>query len=171
MSMSAPFAWPEVRWHSEWGLYRGRDISDHRVVDGGLLSNFPIDLFVSSDENIDEMMGSDSKSENVIGLLIDENIIAPGIDGPLKGPASPSKGVLENLDLLQESIWRIQGLTDTVLRGHDSTSLAAYHDLVCHLPAKYVGTLDFDMPAERTKALVEAGDAAMEAFLTARSAG
>jgi NTE family protein len=169
MSMGAPFAWPEVRWKPEWGIYRGRSLEDHRVVDGGLLSNFPIDLFVSSDENIDEIMGSNSSSTNVIGLLIDETIIAPGIDGPLKGPASSSKGLLENLDLLQESIWRIQGLTDTVLGGHDRTALAAYQDLVCHLPAKYVGTLDFDMPPERTKALVEAGDAAMEVFLKGKA--
>ncbi|MDH4099941.1 MAG: patatin-like phospholipase family protein, partial [Nitrospirota bacterium] len=47
MSMSIPFVWQEVRWQKEWGLYRGTDISGHTIVDGGVLSNFPIDLLTS----------------------------------------------------------------------------------------------------------------------------
>jgi NTE family protein len=47
MSMSCPFAWQEVVWQKDWGLYTGRDLSGHKVVDGGLLSNFPIKLFLS----------------------------------------------------------------------------------------------------------------------------
>jgi hypothetical protein len=42
--------------------------------------------------------------------------------------------------------------------------------LVCRLPAKGVGTLDFDMPAERMQALVDAGDAAMQSYLQQRVA-
>lgn len=168
MSMGAPFAWPEVIWHAEWGTYRGQDLTGHRAVDGGLLSNFPIQLFVSSDENIDEIMGENSSSENVIGLLIDETLPVPGIDAPMKH-SSAGPGLVERLDLLQESIWRIQGLTDTVLGGHDRSVLAAYEDLVCRLPAKGVGTLDFDMPAGRMNCLVAAGEAAMEAYLAKRS--
>jgi hypothetical protein len=37
------------------------------------------------------------------------------------------------------------------------------------LPAKGVGTLDFDMPAERMNALVAAGEAAMDAYLEKRN--
>jgi NTE family protein len=169
MSMGAPFAWPEVVWHSEWGTYRGRDLTDHRVVDGGLLSNFPIRLFVSSDENTDEIMGENSTSQDVIGLLIDETLEVPGIEAPMKrGSAAPS--LLERLDLVQISLWRIQGLADTALGGNDRTVLAAYGDLVCRLPAKGVGTLDFDMPKERMDKLVAAGDAAMDAYLAGRNA-
>jgi NTE family protein len=167
MSMSAPFAWPEVVWHAEWGTYRGRDLTGHRVVDGGLLSNFPIRLFISSDENIDEMMGENSASENVIGMLIDETLAVPGVEEPVKR-SSAAPGMLEHLDLLQESVWRIQGLADTVLGGNDRTVLAAYEDLVCRLPAKHIGTLDFDMPRARMDALVAAGDAAMQAYLERR---
>jgi predicted acylesterase/phospholipase RssA len=75
MSMGCPFAWPEVIWKPEWGTYRGRDINEHRVVDGGLLSNFPIGLLVSSDGNIDEIMGEGHISKHAIGLLIDENLV------------------------------------------------------------------------------------------------
>ena len=78
MSMGCPFAWQEVVWKPEWGTYRRRDLTGHRVVDGGLLSNFPIHLFVSSDENIDEIMGEGSQTEDVIGLLIDETLEVPG---------------------------------------------------------------------------------------------
>jgi len=165
MSMGCPFAWPEVTWHAEWGQYRGRDLTGHRVVDGGLLSNFPIRLFVSSDENIDEIMGENSISDQVIGLLIDETLPVPGIEEPLRDAAAPS--FIGRLDLLQQTLWRVQGLADTVLGGNDRTVLAAYEHMVCRLPAKSVGTLDFDMPEERMSALVAAGDAAMEAYLTA----
>jgi predicted acylesterase/phospholipase RssA len=168
MSMGCPFAWPEVTWHAEWGLYRGRDLTGHRVVDGGLLSNFPIRLFVSSDENIDEIMGENSISDQVIGLLIDETLPVPGIEEPLRDAAAP--GFIGRLDLLQQTLWRVQGLADTVLGGNDRTVLAAYQDMVCRLPAKGVGTLDFDMPAERMAALVTAAEAAMEAYLAARPA-
>ncbi len=165
MSMGCPFAWPEVTWHQEWGLYRGRDLTGHRVVDGGLLSNFPIRLFVSTDENIDAIMGENSISDQVIGLLIDETLPVPGIEAPMKDSDAP--GFIERLDLLQQTLWRVQGLADTVLGGHDRTVLAAYEHMVCRLPAKDIGTLDFDMPEERMAALVAAGDAAMEAYLTA----
>jgi predicted acylesterase/phospholipase RssA len=167
MSMSCPFAWPEVIWHAEWGKYLGKELTGHRVVDGGLLSNFPIRLFVSSDETIDEIMGENSASKNVIGLLIDETLPVPGIEAPVK-QGSPATGILERLDVLQESVWRIQGLADTVLGGHDRTVVEAYQHLVCRLPAKWIGTLDFDMPASRMQALVNAGDHAMETYLLGR---
>ena len=65
LSMGCPFAWQEAVWKPEWGTYRRRDLSGHHVVDGGLLSNFPIHLFVSSDENID---GSWGKARNQMML-------------------------------------------------------------------------------------------------------
>jgi NTE family protein len=169
MSMGCPFAWPEVVWHAEWGAYLGRDLTDHRVVDGGLLSNFPIRLFVSNDDIIDKIMGENSASEDVIGLLIDETLPVPGIeDGLAHSSAAP--GILERVDILQATVWRIRGLADTVLGGNDKTVLDVYQNLVCRLPAKGVGTLDFDMPAERMQALVDAGDAAMQSYLQQRVA-
>ena len=46
MSMGIPFVWKEVIWKSKWGNYRGREIPGHEVVDGGLLSNFPMRYFL-----------------------------------------------------------------------------------------------------------------------------
>jgi predicted acylesterase/phospholipase RssA len=78
MSMGCPFAWQEVIWKEEWGPYCGKDLTGNRVVDGGLLSNFPIRLFVAIDEEIDMIMGEGMQSEDVIGLLIDETLEVPG---------------------------------------------------------------------------------------------
>ena len=49
MSMSIPLVWNEVVWQSDWGQYLGRDVTGHAIVDGGLLSNFPIELFISDE--------------------------------------------------------------------------------------------------------------------------
>ena len=163
MSMGCPFAWQEVIWKPEWGSYRGKDLSGHRVVDGGLLSNFPISLFVSSDENIDEIMGEGSQSENVIGMLIDETLEVPGAgDPPDKNLAAPS--LLNRVDLIEAMVLRINGLTETVLSAHDKFLLTKYQYMVCRLPAKGVGTMEFDMAPERREAVMRAGEAAMNAF-------
>jgi hypothetical protein len=43
--------------------------------------------------------------------------------------------------------------------------LSAYQELICHLPAKGIGTLEFDMSPQRREAVRMAGEAAMETFL------
>lgn len=164
MSMSAPFAWQEVIWRKEWGSYRGRDLVDHRVVDGGLLSNFPISLFVATDNNIDEIMGEGTQSEQVIGLLIDEALEVPGAgDPPTQSLSAP--GFLNQIDLVEAMMVRIHGLAETVLSAHDKAMLSTYQSLICHLPAKGIGTLEFGMVPARMEAVKRAGEIAMEAFL------
>lgn len=163
MSMGCPFAWQEVIWKPEWGAYRGRDLSGHRVVDGGLLSNFPIHLFVCIDDNIDEIMGKGSQSENVIGLLIDETLEVPGAgDPPARRFSAP--GVLDRVDLLEAMVLRIHGLAETVLSAHDKMMLSTYKHLICHLPALGIGTMEFDMIPQRKDAVICAGEAAMDKF-------
>ena len=168
MSMSFPFAWQEVIWRKEWGTYRGRNLEGNRVIDGGLLSNFPISFFVASDENIDEIMGEGMQSENVIGLLIDESLEVPGAGEPVAQSTS-APGILNQIDLLEAMKLRIYGLTNTILSAHDRAMLSAYDDKICHLPAKGIGTMEFDMSPERRDAVRMAGEAAMEAFLASKS--
>ena len=168
MSMGCPFAWPEVIWQPEWGAYRGRDLSGHRVVDGGLLSNFPIKLLVSSDEFIDEIMGEDSASETVIGFLIDETLPVPGA-GDQPPQDSTFQNAFDRLDVLQETIWRIRGLADTMMSAHDMFITENDRKFVCRLPAKGYGTLEFDMPAGRMQAILQAGETAMEAYFESLS--
>lgn len=164
MSMGCPFAWQEVTWRQEWGTYRGRSLVGDKVVDGGLLSNFPISLFVAEDENIDEIMGEGSQSEDVIGLLIDESLEVPGA-GETAPTSHTGPGLLDRIDLLESMMLRIHGLAETVLSAHDKAMLSAYKSKICHLPAKGIGTMEFNMPPERMDAVRRAGDAAMEAFL------
>src|ERR1044071_5560048 len=60
MSMSIPFVWREVVWEKEWGGYCGADKTGAKIVDGGVLSNFAIDLIACSDERITRIMGEDA---------------------------------------------------------------------------------------------------------------
>jgi NTE family protein len=163
MSMATPMAWPEVIWLPEWGAYRGRDLSGHRIVDGGMLSNFPIRLLVSSDEHIDEIMGANSASGNVVGFLIDESMPVPGAGEPPRRE-SAFLTVFDKLDVVQEMVWRIRGLADMVLTAHDKFIPERDLRLVCRLPAMGYGTLEFDMPRERMEAILQAGEKAADAY-------
>ena len=167
MSMSCPFVWKEVIWEKEWGTYRGRDLSGHKIVDGGLLSNFPIGLLVSTDDTIEEIMGRDSASENVIGLLLDDSVQVPGAEATQRADfEAPS--FLEHVDLLAEMLLRIQGMAETVLGAHDKSVMDAYQQMVCRLPAKGYGVLEFDLTAERMEPILQAGEAALDAHFQKR---
>ena len=169
MSMSCPLVWQEVIWRQEWGTYRGRDLSGHTVVDGGLLSNFPIQLFVSNDSEVQEIMGRESMSENVIGLLLDDTIDVPGAEGTQK-IASGAPSFIERSDVLEEMSLRLQGMAETMLSAHDKSVVEAHKYMVCRLPAKGYGTLEFELTSERMTPILKAGEAAMENHLQERNA-
>jgi NTE family protein len=156
MSMSVPLLWQEVVWQSEWGKYRDGDMTGHAIVDGGLLSNFPIELFVSHDVTVTSVMGSKSH-ENVLGMLIDESLPVKGADAVVKQPTK--------LDLAEfHTVQRIQNLINTALSAHDKMTIEAFEKFVVHMPAKGYGTTEFDMTDERRELLVNAGRDAMTAY-------
>lgn len=170
MSMSIPFIWQEVRWQKEWGLYRGQDITGHTVVDGGVLSNFPIDLITSKDPDVQTIMGdTDPDAVPNLGLLIDETLSVPNAPEVKKasGTDKLKEGLLENVNRLR-TVQRVTRLVDTMTDGHDKFAIAAHEKEVCHLPAKGYGTTEFDMDEGRLEALIEAGRTAMERYLDAR---
>src|SRR5262249_16562000 len=74
MSMSIPFVWPEVLWKKEWGTYRGRDKTGSAIVDGSVLSNFPLRYLVDADNrDIRDIMGPPMEEKaRPLGLLLDE---------------------------------------------------------------------------------------------------
>jgi predicted acylesterase/phospholipase RssA len=156
MSMSVPLLWQEVVWQREWGLYRGRDMVDHAIVDGGLLSNFPIELFVSRAVPVTNVMGSDV-SQNVLGMLIDESLEVPGAESAVKTQA---KLGLRDLHTVQ----RISNLVDTTLSARDKNVIEAFEKLVVRLPAKGYKTTEFDMTDERRELLVNAGRSVMGVY-------
>jgi len=158
MSMSIPFVWREVTWQKGWGTYCGADITDSKIVDGGVLSNFPMDLIACSDDRIRKIMGerADPTAALNLGMLIDENIAVPGID------ARPVR------DNPLRTVRRVQRMVDTMTGARDNALMDQFSDQVCRLPAKGYGTTEFDMPKTKIDALVEAGRAAMRAHLASR---
>ncbi len=158
MSMSIPFVWREITWKPEWGSYQGSSKTGSTIVDGGVLSNFPIDLVAGSDGRIRSIMGdTDPAAALNLGLLIDEDLTVPGVS-----PTPPSRST--NL----KTVARIQRLVDTMTGAHDSALIQDFAQQICRLPAKGYGTTEFDMPPTKVAALVDAGRAAMRAHLAGR---
>ena len=161
MSMSVPFLWQEVRWDAAWGQYRQRDISGHSIVDGGVLSNFPINLLISKDVAVRQMMG-EHNGLFTIGMLIDETL-------PLKRPDTSVEffSLADVIDKLKnaETTQRIMRLIDTMTQAHDRQVIQAYADGVIRLPAEGYGTTDFDMDDKRMHDLILSARLTTEEFL------
>lgn len=160
MSMSIPLVWDEVVWQESWGDYLGRNLSDHLIVDGGMLSNFPLELFISDEPQVTRLMGPKQDSP-VLGLLIDESLPVP----PLAAPRA--RGLLVDVDVKPgqlTTVQRFRRLVDTATTAHDKMVIDAFSHLVVRLPAQGYGTTEFDMSDERRDALVEAGRNAMRAY-------
>jgi predicted acylesterase/phospholipase RssA len=167
MSMSVPLLWQEVEWHEDWGDYHTwnpdtarlepNDITGHAIVDGGLLSNFPIALFLSDRADVSAVVGPVSTT-NVLGLLIDETLPVPN------RPPRPDEGSGPDLAGLR-TVRRLRQLLNTATNAHDNLAIAAFARHVVHLPARGYGTTQFDMTDEEREALVAAGRKAMSDFL------
>jgi len=156
MSMSIPLLWEEVIWKAAWGDYRSCSVTGHVVVDGGMLSNFPIELFMSDQPNVTGLMGP-KQDVPVLGLLIYESLPV----GPVK------RGLLINANVKPGELKTIQRLTrlmDTMIGAHDKMVIEEFEHLVVRLPAAGYGTTEFDMSDERRKALVEAGRRAISNY-------
>jgi NTE family protein len=160
MSMSIPLVWDEVCWKSEWGQYQGRDMTGHFIVDGGVLSNFPIELFISDEPQVLKLMGAKT-ANTVLGLLIDEKLAVT------KGLLVKSSIKLRDLTMIQ----RLERLVDTATGAHDKLVIEEYAHLVARLPAQGYGTTEFDTSDERRSALVAAGRDAMKMYLDAGATG
>jgi NTE family protein len=161
MSMSVPLLWDEVEWRAEWGSYRGRDIAGHIIVDGGLLSNFPLELFVSDAPLVTAVMGRKT-ADHALGLFIDESLPVAG--APARPQALGGARWLPSLDRFK-TVNRLQALVETVTQARDKSIMDAFSHLVIRLPAGGYGTTEFDMTPERREALVNAGCQAMAAYL------
>ncbi|MDD3825409.1 MAG: patatin-like phospholipase family protein [Anaerolineae bacterium] len=166
MSMSVPLLWQEVEWQEEWGFYhawdpstgdlRPLDVTGHAIVDGGLLSNFPIALFLADRPDVAAVVGP-ACTRNVLGLLIDETLKVP--NRPTKPATSRfSIGGLRTLE-------RLHRLLTTATAAHDNMAISAFARHVVRLPAGGYSTIQFDMDDDERRPLLDAGAAAMRAFL------
>jgi NTE family protein len=158
MSMSVPLLWDEVIWQASWGTYLGRSLTGHAIVDGGLLSNFPLELFISDEPQVTQLMGP--KQDNpVLGLLIDESLPVPALAG--------RRGLVDDVNVKPgelRTVQRLMRLMNTATTAHDKMVIDTFSHLVVRLPAQGYGTTEFDMSDERRRALVEAGRSAMRAY-------
>ncbi|MEA3309185.1 MAG: patatin-like phospholipase family protein [Chloroflexota bacterium] len=157
MSMNIPFLWQEVLWQAAWGQYRGQNISGHPVVDGGMLSNFPMELFVSELPAITAIMGPRTEGQ-LLGFLIDETLPVAGAEVVVEPHTKQfSVGSLH-------TVQRIEQLLDTMMQAHDKLVVEAFEKLVVRLPAQGYGTTEFDMSVERKNLLVAAGERSMRQY-------
>lgn len=166
MSMSIPLVWQEVRWEPAWGRYRGNDIPGHTIVDGGVLSNFPIHLLTSKDDEVVAIMGdTDPDAVPNLGLLIDETLPVEGAGEAEKaqGTENLEGGLLNHVERLK-TVQRIRRLVDTMTTAHDKLAIKAHEKEICRLPAKSYGTTEFDMSDRRLQALIKAGQKAMKEY-------
>jgi predicted acylesterase/phospholipase RssA len=158
MSMSIPLVWDEVVWRSDWGTYLAKDVTGHVIVDGGLLSNFPIELLISNEPPIVRLMGPKRRTE-VLGMLIDERL-------PVAGSKIWGVHVTVKPGELQ-TVQRLGRIVNTATTAHDKMVIAEHEHFVVRLPAAGYGTTEFDMSDERRAALVDAGRTAMALYFDA----
>jgi predicted acylesterase/phospholipase RssA len=159
MSMSVPLLWQEVVWREEWGGYHGFadgkpvaiSLAGAVMVDGGLLSNFPIELLVSREEMVKQIMGPDAAAD-VVGFLIDEALPVPGAPPPPAGKMMPALDKVGNLRTAR----RLKGLVDTVTQARDKMVIDENKHRVVRLPAKSYQTTEFGMDDARRDALISA---------------
>ncbi|MCB9766524.1 MAG: patatin-like phospholipase family protein [Alphaproteobacteria bacterium] len=157
MSMSIPFFFVPAHWDAAWGPYLGQDIAGHEIVDGGVVSNFPLRLFTDADtDEVIAWMGPPPDPVRILGLYLDANLEVPGA-----GPGTPATHDHARL------VERIEGLVDTMMGAVDNSVLTTHADLVCRLPVKGYGTTDFNVSEARVRALFNAGTAACDAYLDA----
>ncbi len=145
MSMSIPFYWQEVTWRAEWGKYRLLNLTGHKIVDGGVLSGFPIELFLSQDSYVIDVMGKPQGT--VLGFLLDEDRAVSAETTP--ADAEQVSGAV--VDTLQRAL----SLINTMMSAHDKMVLEAYEELVVRLPTKGYGAFEFDLQGARLDHLIQ----------------
>lgn len=156
--MNSPLLWQEVIWQPAWGLYRGRVMEGHAIVDGGLLSNVPPRAPRLARCARD---GGDGRAPRrcALGLVIDESKAVAGIEAAPPASSFTVGGL--------PTARRLSALVNTALSARDKFVIDAFEGVVVRLPAKGDGTTEFDMTDGRRERLVTAGREATRAHLEA----
>ena len=144
MSMSIPIFFEPVR------VAHPNTKREHLIVDGGMLSNFPVWLFDSDGE----------PDWPTFGLLLVEDDPRSAIADRLPPPERNATGV-------GRTITYLKSLVQTMCEAHDRLYLEqADFARTIAVPTLGVATTDFNLPPDRTEALYESGRAAAGRFLT-----
>ena len=79
--------------------------------------------------------------------------------------------LIESHHLSSKLLSRAERLTNTMMQGTDNEIRDAHRALVCRLPIRGYGVVEFDMTPDRINALVQGGRTATELYLRNRDAG
>ncbi|HEX8977622.1 MAG TPA: patatin-like phospholipase family protein [Solirubrobacteraceae bacterium] len=131
-------------------FFRPATMGGHEIVDGGLLSNFPIWLFDTPPDR--------PPSFPTFGLLL----VAPGQTAPLVatgGTAAPVEPIGSDIDFLK-------AIVGTMMEAHDRFYVEqANYARTIPIPTLGVRTTEFDITASRAEALFNSGREAARTFL------
>jgi NTE family protein len=144
MSMSIPiFFEPVVRKHGQTG-------AEHVIVDGGLLSNYPIWLFDSSPDVAPRFP--------TFGMLL----VAPGQSAPLL-PTPPADAELPHVG---SDIEFLTAIAETMMEAHDRFYVEqANYARTIPIPTLGVKTTQFDISRQQAEDLFNSGRQAAGDFL------
>jgi NTE family protein len=142
MSMSIPIFFEPVVFKNP------KSGADHVIVDGGLLSNYPLWLFDSDAPPVFPTFGM--------------TLVAPGQQTPL-APNPPADNVLPDLD---SDLEFIKAIVSTMLQGRDRFYTDADNFArTIPIPTLGIGTTDFAIKPAQAQALFESGKNAAAKFL------
>jgi len=143
MSMSIPIFFDPVIHTNE------QDGRKHMIVDGGMLSNYPIWLF-------DAPKGSRPRFPT-FGMLL----VAPNQTDPLlPDPSAPAQNAMPSL------IGYVKAIADTMMQAHDRFYVEqANYARTIPIPTCGVTTTQFEISKKQTEALFESGRTAAGKFL------
>jgi len=143
MSMSIPIFFEPVRVENK------KEDREHLIVDGGMLSNFPVWLFDCEDDEEPEWP--------TFGLLL----VEPEPEKPVSVRLTKDRdrGVSALVDY-------VKAMAQTMMEAHDRMYVQqAQWARTIGIPTLGVGTTEFDITRERALALYESGRSATEKFL------
>lgn len=144
-SMSIPFVWQEVIWKSNWGTYLGQDLTGHTLIDGGINSNFALDLLIHPCAEMPACPPA-----RIVGLLLDESLPVAGV--------VDQKTRFKTVDRLERTI-------ETMRSSSDIKTIQQNQDLVCRLPCAGYSTLEMKMSDQRKELLIKAASNATKHYL------
>lgn len=147
MSMSIPVFFEPVRFENP------KTGQTHVIVDGGMLSNYPVWLFDAED--------GEAPAWPTFGLLLVEPKPSVPVGARLPAPRMAGSGPRAVVDYLK-------ALAQTMMEAHDRLYVEqSNYARTIPIPTLGVGTTEFDLSPERALALYDSGRWSAEKFLDA----